>query len=70
VRAIRAVTWGASIIDPALAPRLLTAFKRVWQQPAQTPRHGLTEREVTLPRRIAAGRSNKKSAISSVVCPM
>jgi DNA-binding NarL/FixJ family response regulator len=60
VRAIRAVARGESMIDPALATRVLTEFKRVWQQPQQNPRAGLTEREVAILRLIAGGRSNKE----------
>jgi DNA-binding NarL/FixJ family response regulator len=60
VRAVRAVARGESVIDPVLATRVLTEFKRVWQQGSAHPRDGLTERELAILRLIAAGLSNKE----------
>jgi len=60
VRAVRAVARGESMIDPTLATRVLTEFKRVWQQPGGRTQDGLTEREVGILRLIAAGYSNKE----------
>src|SRR6478672_10908778 len=60
VRAVRAVARGESMIDPVLATRVLSEFKRLWQQTDSHPRDGLTEREVTILRLIAAGNSNKE----------
>jgi two-component system, NarL family, response regulator LiaR len=60
VRAIRAVARGESMIDPSLATRVLTEFKRVWQQPGGHTQDGLTDREVSILRLIAAGHSNKE----------
>jgi NarL family two-component system response regulator LiaR len=62
VRAIRAVARGESIIDPTMATRVLTEFKRVWQQTETHPHDGLKEREVSILRLIAAGYSNKEIA--------
>ncbi len=66
VRAVRAVARGESMIDPVLATRVLSEFKRLWQQTDSRPRDGLTEREVTILRLIAAGNSNKE--IGSELC--
>src|SRR5215212_4471892 len=63
VRAVRAVARGESMIDPVLATRVLTEFKRVWQQPNQNPRDGLTEREIAILRLIASGLSNKEIGV-------
>jgi DNA-binding NarL/FixJ family response regulator len=60
VRAVRAVARGESMIDPVLATRVLTEFKRLWQHSDSHPRDGLTEREITILRLIAAGHSNKE----------
>jgi NarL family two-component system response regulator LiaR len=43
-----------------LATRVLTEFKRVWEQGNTHPRDGLTERELSILRLIAAGKSNKE----------
>src|SRR5690242_5058601 len=60
VRAVRTVARGESIIDPTMATRVLTEFKRLWQQTETHPHDGLTEREVAILRLIAAGHSNKE----------
>ncbi len=60
VRAVRAVARGESIIDPGMATRVLTEFKRLWQQTDPQPHDGLTEREVAILRLIVAGLSNKE----------
>ena len=63
VRAVRAVARGESMIDPLLATRVLTEFKRLWQQHEAQPRDGLTEREITILRLIASGYSNKEIGV-------
>lgn len=60
VRAVRAVARGESMIDPVLATRVLSEFKRLWQHNESQPRDGLTEREITILRLIAGGYSNKE----------
>jgi DNA-binding NarL/FixJ family response regulator len=60
VRAVRTVARGESAITPAMTTRVLTEFKRLWEQPNAAQRAGLTEREVTILRLIARGLSNKE----------
>ena len=60
VRAVRTVARGESAITPAMTTRVLTEFKRLWEQPNAAQRSGLTEREVSILRLIARGLSNKE----------
>ncbi len=60
VRAIRTVARGDSAITPAMTTRVLTEFKRMWEQPNPAQRSGLTEREISILRLIARGLSNKE----------
>lgn len=60
VRAVRTVARGESAITPAMTTRVLTEFKRLWEQPNAAQRSGLTEREISILRLIAHGLSNKE----------
>jgi DNA-binding NarL/FixJ family response regulator len=64
VRAVRTVARGESAITPAMTTRVLTEFKRLWEQPNPAQRSGLTEREVSILRLIAQGLSNKEIGAS------
>ncbi len=60
IRAIRTVARGDSAITPAMTTRVLSEFKRMWEQPNAATRLGLTEREISILRLIARGLSNKE----------
>ena len=56
-RAVRAVARGESLLQPAVATRLLN---RVARRPAQPPQETLTERELDVLRLLARGAANKE----------
>jgi two-component system, NarL family, response regulator DegU len=62
VDAIRAVHRGESIIEPQLASKLLSEFRRVSDVREEDTIGGLTAREVDLLRLVASGMSNKEIA--------
>lgn len=61
VDAIRAVARGESIIDPELASKVITEFRRLSDDDA-TNIAGLTDREISLLQLVATGLSNKEIA--------
>ncbi len=62
VDAIRAVRRGESIIEPQLASKLLSEFRRVSDVREDDSMGGLTSREMDLLRLVASGMSNKEIA--------
>jgi DNA-binding NarL/FixJ family response regulator len=62
VDAIRAVNRGESIIEPQLASKLLSEFRRVSDIREEDTVGGLTTREMDLLRLVATGMSNKEIA--------
>lgn len=61
LKAIRAVHEGKSLIDPALATRILLEFRRVTSgSRAETGIDGLTPKEVEILRLLAAGLTNRE----------
>jgi DNA-binding NarL/FixJ family response regulator len=62
VDAIRAVNRGESIIEPQLASKLLSEFRRVSEVREEDSVGGLTSREMDLLRLVASGMSNKEIA--------
>jgi DNA-binding NarL/FixJ family response regulator len=62
VDAIRAVARGESIIDPELASKVITEFRRLSDDNGATNIAGLTDREISLLQLVAAGLSNKEIA--------
>jgi DNA-binding NarL/FixJ family response regulator len=56
-RAVRAVAQGESLLQPAVATRLLERFARPRQEP---PQDALTEREISVLRLLARGSANKQ----------
>jgi two-component system, NarL family, response regulator DegU len=62
VEAIRAVHRGESIIEPQLAAKLLSEFRRVSDDREDDAMGGLTNREMELLRLVATGLSNKEIA--------
>lgn len=62
VDAIRAVARGESVVDPELATKVLNEFRRLSDTDNQSNIAGLTEREVSLLKLVAAGLSNKEIA--------
>jgi two-component system, NarL family, response regulator DegU len=62
VDAIRAVHRGESIIEPQLASKLLSEFRRVSDVREEESIGGLTAREMDLLRLVASGLSNKEIA--------
>jgi two-component system, NarL family, response regulator DegU len=62
VEAIRAVDRGESIIEPQLASKLLSEFRRVSDVREEDTVGGLTNREMDLLRLVATGMSNKEIA--------
>ena len=63
VDAIRAVYRGESIIEPSLASKLLSEFRRVSDVREEDSMGGLTNREMDLLRLVATGLSNKEIAL-------
>lgn len=63
VDAIRAVHRGESIIEPQLASKLLSEFRRVSDVREEDSMGGLTSREMDLLRLVATGLSNKEIAL-------
>lgn len=62
VDAIRAVARGESVVDPELATKVLNEFRRMSDADGHDNIAGLTEREVSLLKLVAAGLSNKEIA--------
>ncbi|HUZ02962.1 MAG TPA: response regulator transcription factor [Thermomicrobiaceae bacterium] len=62
IDAIRAVARGESVIEPQLATKLLSEFRRISEYREEESVAGLTEREVQLLRLVASGLSNKEIA--------
>ncbi|MBX6341753.1 MAG: response regulator transcription factor, partial [Thermomicrobiaceae bacterium] len=62
IEAIRAVARGESVIEPQLATKLLTEFRRISEFREEESVAGLTEREIQLLRLVASGMSNKEIA--------
>lgn len=62
IDAIRAVARGESVIEPQLATKLLTEFRRISEFREEESIAGLTEREIQLLRLVAGGLSNKEIA--------
>jgi two-component system, NarL family, response regulator LiaR len=62
IDAIRAVCRGESVIEPQLATKLLSEFRRVSEFREEEGVAGLTQREIELLRLVASGLSNKEIA--------
>ncbi|MDI3341476.1 MAG: response regulator transcription factor [Sphaerobacter sp.] len=62
IEAIRAVARGESVIEPQLATKLLSEFRRIAEFREEETVAGLTEREIQLLRLVASGLSNKEIA--------
>src|SRR5699024_4966259 len=62
IDAIRAVMRGESVIEPQLASKLLSEFRRVSDFREEESVAGLTTREIDLLRLVATGLSNKEIA--------
>lgn len=62
VEAIRAVARGESIVDPELASKVMTEFRRLSDIEDGVNVAGLTDREVALLQLVAVGLSNKEIA--------
>ncbi|MEU6425927.1 response regulator transcription factor [Microbispora sp. NPDC046973] len=62
VRAVRAAAAGEALIDPAVAPRLITAFADLPEPGAYDELAALTERELQVLRMLAHGLSNSQIA--------
>jgi DNA-binding NarL/FixJ family response regulator len=62
IDAIRAVYRGESVIEPQLATKLLSEFRRVSEFREEDSVAGLTTREIELLRLMASGMSNKEIA--------
>lgn len=62
VDAIRAVARGESVVDPELATKVLNEFRRLSDADNYNNIAGLTEREISLLKLVAAGMSNKEIA--------
>jgi DNA-binding NarL/FixJ family response regulator len=63
IDAIRAVCRGESVIEPQLATKLLSEFRRVSEFREDDGVAGLSQREVELLRLVASGLSNKEIAL-------
>lgn len=67
VAAIRAIYRGESLIHPSVATKILAEFSLLAQGKSKKPsweEHDLTEREITVLRLVAAGKTNKEIANS------
>lgn len=66
LKAIRAVARGESLIDPALAGKVLTQLARpAWGRPGLARRlRDLTARELTVLQHVAEGKTNKEIALA------
>jgi two-component system, NarL family, response regulator DegU len=62
IDAIRSVIKGESVIEPQLATKLLSEFRRVSEIREDESMAGLTTREIELLRHVATGLSNKEIA--------
>jgi DNA-binding NarL/FixJ family response regulator len=65
IRAVRLAAAGGSAIDPSLAPVLLREYHRMLNRSGEEGQRegGLTQRDVTLLRLLAAGYNNRQIAI-------
>jgi DNA-binding NarL/FixJ family response regulator len=64
-KAIRAISQGESLIHPAVASKILTEFSLLAEGKGRKPgrlEHDLTDREVTVLRIVAEGKTNKEIA--------
>lgn len=67
VEAIRAISRGESLIHPSVASKILAEFSLLAQKKGKKPswvEHDLTEREITVLRLVADGKTNKEIANS------
>lgn len=67
VEAIRAISRGESLIHPSVASKILAEFSLLAQKKGRKPswvEHDLTEREITVLRLVADGKTNKEIANS------
>ncbi len=67
VEAIRAISRGESLINPSVASKILAEFSLLAQKKGRKPswvEHDLTEREITVLRLVADGKTNKEIANS------
>lgn len=65
VRAIKAIDRGESIVDPAVATKILTEFSRLAEGKKKRQKrspHDLTQREIEVLQMIAEGKTNKEVA--------
>jgi DNA-binding NarL/FixJ family response regulator len=65
VAAIRAISRGESLIHPSVASKILAEFSLMAQKKGKKPawaEHDLTEREITVLRLVADGKTNKEIA--------
>ena len=65
VAAIRAIYRGESLIHPSVASKILAEFSLMAQKKGKKPgwvEHDLTEREITVLRLVADGKTNKEIA--------
>ena len=67
VAAIRAIYKGESLIHPSVASKILAEFSLMSQKKGKKPgwvEHDLTEREITVLRLVADGKTNKEIAVA------
>jgi two-component system NarL family response regulator len=65
VKAIRAIADGESLIHPSVASKILSEFSLLAEGKGRKPgrlEHGLTDREITVLKLVAEGKTNKEIA--------
>ena len=65
VKAIRAIAEGESLIQPSVASKILSEFSRLAERKGRKQgrlEHGLTDREITVLKLVAEGKTNKEIA--------